>query len=156
MGNGWILLMMGALFVGLGYLGVPVAFSLMAGVIVATLLTPISLPSIMGQLFNGVDSEALLAVPFFLLVGELMTSANVVGRMIDFSQALIGHLRGGLAQVVTLSSIFFSSISGSSSAYVSVLRRPLARSMEGEGHDRGFTAALISSGSTMSYPIPPS
>src|SRR5260370_21100310 len=129
MGNGWILLMMGALFLGLGYLGVPVAFSLMAGVIVATLLTPISLPSIMGQLFNGIDSEALLAVPFFLLVGELMTSANVVGRMINLSQSMIGHLRGGLPQVVTLFSMFFSGISGSSSAGVAVLTPPLAPSV---------------------------
>ena len=71
--NGWILILMAALFLGLGYIGVPVAFSLTAGVLVATMLTPISLPSIIGQLFNGVDSEALLAVPFFLLVGELMT-----------------------------------------------------------------------------------
>ena len=102
MSNGWILILMGALFLGLGYIGVPVAFSLTAGVLVATMLTPISLPSIIGQLFNGIDSEALLAVPFFLLVGELMTSANVVGRMITLSQAMIGHLRGGLAQVVTL------------------------------------------------------
>src|SRR6266852_6559733 len=156
MGNGWILLMMGALFLGLGYIGVPVAFSLTAGVIVATMLTPISLPSIMGQLFNGVDSEALLAVPFFLLVGELMTSTNVVIRMINLSQALIGHLRGGLAQVVTLFSMFFSGISGSSSADVAVLSRTLARSMEEEGYDRGFTAALIASASTMANLIPPS
>ena len=99
MSHGWILVLMGGLFLGLGYLGVPVAFSITAGVLVATMLTPISLPSIIGQLFNGVDSEALLAVPFFLLVGELMTSANVVGRMITLSQAMIGHMRGGLAQV---------------------------------------------------------
>src|SRR5205814_1909873 len=72
MSHGWILVLMGGLFLGLGYLGVPVAFSITAGVLVATMLTPISLPSIIGQLFNGVDSEALLAVPFFLLVGELM------------------------------------------------------------------------------------
>src|SRR5205807_3888194 len=63
-----------ALFLGFGYIGVPVAFSLTAGVLVATAMTPISLPSMIGQLFNGVDSEALLAVPFFLLVGELMRS----------------------------------------------------------------------------------
>src|SRR5580693_2426074 len=75
-----ILLIMTALFLALGYLGVPVAFSLMAGVIVGTMLTPISLQSIVGQAFNGVDSEALMAIPFFLLVGELMTSANVVVR----------------------------------------------------------------------------
>src|SRR4051794_23638131 len=147
---------MGALFLGLGYLGVPVAFSLTAGVLVATMLTPISLPSIIGQLFNGIDSEALLAVPFFLLVGELMTSANVVGRMIVLSQTIIGHVRGGLAQVVTLFSMFFSGISGSSSADVAVLSRTLAPSMAREGYDPGFTAALIASASTMANLIPPS
>jgi C4-dicarboxylate transporter, DctM subunit len=156
MSSGWILVLMGALFLGLGYIGVPVAFSLTAGVIVATLLTPISIPSMMGQLFNGVDSEALLAVPFFLLVGELMTSTNVVVRMINLSQALIGHLRGGLAQVVTLFSMFFSGISGSSSADVAVLSRTLGPAMEKEGYDRGFTAALIASASTMANLIPPS
>jgi len=154
--HGWILILMGALFLGLGYIGVPVAFSITAGVLVATMLTPISLPSIIGQLFNGVDSEALLAVPFFLLVGELMTSANVVGRMITLSQTMIGHLRGGLAQVVTLFSMFFSGISGSSSADVAVLSRTLAPSMAREGYDPGFTAALIASASTMANLIPPS
>src|SRR6266478_2749015 len=156
MSQGAILLLMGGLFLGLGYLGVPVAFSITAGVLVATMLTPISLPSIIGQLFNGIDSEALLAVPFFLLVGELMTSANVVGRMIALSQALIGHMRGGLAQVVTLFSMFFSGISGSSSADVAVLSRTLAPSMAREGYDPGFTAALIASASTMANLIPPS
>src|SRR5437588_6386570 len=156
MSHGWILVLMGGLFLGLGYLGVPVAFSITAGVLVATMLTPISLPSIIGQLFNGVDSEALLAVPFCLLVGELMTSANVVGRMITLSQAMIGHMRGGLAQVVTLFSMFFSGISGSSSADVAVLSRTLAPSMAREGYDPGFTAALIASASTMANLIPPS
>ncbi len=156
MSNGWILIIMGALFLGLGYIGVPVAFALTAGVLVATLMTPISLPSIIGQLFNGIDSEALLAVPFFLLVGELMTSADVVGRMINLSQAMIGHMRGGLAQVVTLFSMFFSGISGSSSADVAVLSRTLAPPMAREGYDPGFTAALIASASTMANLIPPS
>src|SRR5437868_3314254 len=154
--HGWILILMGALFLGLGYIGVPVAFSITAGVLVATMLTPISLPSIIGQLFNGVDSEALLAVPFFLLVGELMTSANVVGRMITLSQALIGHLRGGLAQVVTLFSMFFAGISGSSAADVAILSRTLAPEMKREGYDLAFTAALIASASTMANLIPPS
>src|SRR3954465_535590 len=154
--HGWILVMMAALFLGFGYIGVPVAFSLTAGVLVATAMTPISVPSMIGQLFNGVDSEALLAVPFFLLVGELMTSANVVERMITLSQSMIGHVRGGLAQVVTLFSMFFSGISGSSSADVAVLSRTLAPSMAREGYDPGFTAALIASASTMANLIPPS
>ncbi len=156
MSSGAILLLMGFLFLAFGYLGVPVAFSLIAGVLIATALTPISFPSMIAQLFNGIDSEALLAVPFFLLVGELMTSANVVGRMINLSQAMIGHLRGGLAQVVTLFSMFFSGISGSSSADVAVLSRTLAPSMAKEGYDPGFVAALIASASTMANLIPPS
>jgi len=69
MNNGLILGLMTLLFLGLGYLGVPVAFALMAGVLAATALTPVSFPSIIGQMFHGIDSEALLAVPFFLLVG---------------------------------------------------------------------------------------
>src|SRR3990172_10774534 len=103
MSQGMILVLMGAMFLGLGYMGVPVAFALIGGVLVAPTLTPISFQSMIGQLFHGIDSETLLAIPFFfLLVGELMSSANVVYRMIALAQALVGHLRGGLAQVVTL------------------------------------------------------
>jgi C4-dicarboxylate transporter DctM subunit len=154
--QGWVLLIMGGLFLGLGYLGVPVPFAIMAGVFAATALTPISMASMVGQLFNGLDAEALLAVPFFLLVGELMTSADVTRRMIVLAQALVGHLRGGLAQVVTLFSMFFAGISGSSTADVAVLSRTVAPEMDREGYDRGFTAALIASASTIANLIPPS
>src|SRR5215470_15443159 len=94
--NGLIIGLMAGLFLLFGYMGVPVAFSLIAGVVIGTLFTPVSLPSIMTQLFNGIDAEALMAIPFFLLVGELMTSANIVVRIADLSQALVGHVRGGL------------------------------------------------------------
>ena len=83
-----------------------------------------------GQMFHGIDSETLLAVPFFLLVGELMTSANVTQRMIRLAQTMVGHLRGGLAQVVTLFSMFFAGISGSSTADVAVLSRTVAPEMD--------------------------
>ena len=111
--NGLIVSLMAVLFLVFGYLGVPVAFSLIAGVVIGTLFTPVSLPSIIAQLFNGIDAEPLMAVPFFLLVGELRTSANVVIRIANLSQALVGHVRGGLAQVVTVFSMFFSGMSGS-------------------------------------------
>jgi C4-dicarboxylate transporter, DctM subunit len=156
MTNGLLIFLMAFLFLFLGYLGVPVAFALIAGVLVVTAFTPISLPSIMTQLFNGMDVEALLAVPFFLLVGELMTAANVTARMITLSQALIGHVRGGLAQVVTVFSMFFAGISGSSAADVAVLSRSLGPDMKREGYDAAFTAALIASASTMANLIPPS
>ena len=156
MPNSAILLIMTALFLTLGYLGVPVAFSLMAGVIVGTMLTPISLQSIVGQAFNGVNSEALMAIPFFLLVGELMTSANVVVRIAELSQALVGHIRGGLAQVTTVFSMFFSGMSGSSSADVAVLSRTMARPMAKEGYSPAFVAALIAAASTIANLVPPS
>jgi tripartite ATP-independent transporter DctM subunit len=110
----------------------------------------------MTQLFNGIDVEALLAVPFFLLVGELMTASNVTTRMIKLSQALIGHVRGGLAQVVTVFSMFFAGVSGSSAADVAVLARSLGPDMKREGYNAGFVAALIASASTMANLIPPS
>jgi tripartite ATP-independent transporter DctM subunit len=147
---------MAFLFLSLGYLGVPVAFALIAAVLIVTAFTPVSYASMMAQLFNGMDVEALLAVPFFLLVGDLMTSANVTVRMVQLSQTLVGHVRGGLAQVVTLFSMFFSGISGSSTADVAVLTRTLGPEMNREGYDRAFTAALIASASTMANLIPPS
>jgi tripartite ATP-independent transporter DctM subunit len=156
MPNSAILLIMTLLFLVLGYLGVPVAFSLMAGVIVGTMFTPITLQSIVGQMFNGVDSEALLAIPFFLLVGELMTSSNVIERIAELSQALVGHVRGGLAQVTTVFSMFFSGMSGSSSADVAVLTRTMARPMAKEGYSPAFVAALIAAASTIANLVPPS
>src|SRR5256884_1230092 len=156
MSSGMILVVMGGLFLLLGYMGVPVAFAIIAGVLVATAFTPISFQSMIGQLFHGIDSETLLAVPFFLLVGELMSSADVTHRMIRLAQTLVGHLRGGLAQVVTLFSMFFAGISGSSAADVAVLSRTVAPEMDKERYDRAFSAALIASASTMANLIPPS
>jgi C4-dicarboxylate transporter DctM subunit len=156
MNSGLVILTMATLFLGLGYLGVPVAFAIMAGVLVATAFTPVSLPSIVGQLFHGIDAEALLAVPFFLLVGELMTSARITTQMITLAQTMVGHFRGGLAQVVTLFSMFFAGISGSSTADVAVLARTVGPEMHREGYDKAFTAALIAAASTIANMIPPS
>lgn len=156
MNSGFIILTMAGLFLGLGYLGVPVAFAIMAGVFFATAMTPVSMSSMVGQLFHGIDSEALLAVPFFLLVGELMSSARITTQMIKLAQTLVGHLRGGLAQVVTVFSMFFAGISGSSTADVAVLARTVGPEMYREGYDKAFTAALIAAASTIANMIPPS
>jgi C4-dicarboxylate transporter, DctM subunit len=156
MNHALILALMTALFLFFGYSGVPVAFALMGGVFIGTLFTPISLPSIVGQLFNGIDSEALMAIPFFLLVGELMTSANITYRIVDLSKAIVGRMRGGLAQVVTVFSMVFSGMSGSATADVAVLSRTMAKPMADEGYDPAFVAALIAAASTIAILIPPS
>jgi tripartite ATP-independent transporter DctM subunit len=151
-----ILVLMSACFLAFGYLGVPVPFALMAGVFVGALLADVSLAAILQKVFDGVDNEALLAIPFFLLVGELMSSANVVQRIANLSVALVGHIRGGLSQVVTVFSMFFSEMSGSTTADVAVMSRALGPPMKKEGYSGPFIAAIIAAASTIAALVPPS
>jgi C4-dicarboxylate transporter, DctM subunit len=151
-----ILGLMTFLFLLFGYLGVPVAFSLMAGVFVGTLFTDVTFATIIQKMFDGVDAEALLAIPFFLLVGELMSSANVVVRISNLSLALVGHIRGGLSQTVAVFSMFFSEMSGSTTADVAVMTRAIGGPMKQEGYSAPFIAALIAAASTIAALVPPS
>src|SRR6202162_2384777 len=143
-------------FLFFGYLGVPVPFSLLAGVFVGATLADVSLAAIIQKIFDGVDSEALLAIPFFLRVGELMSSANVVVRIANLSLSLVGHIRGGLSQVVVVFSMFFSEMSGSTTADVAVMSRALGGPMKREGYSPAFIAAIIASASTIAALVPPS
>ena len=143
-------------FLSFGYLGVPVAFSLLGGVLIGAMFTDVSHTAIIQKMFDGMDSEALLAIPFFLLVGELMSSANVVQRVANLSLALVGHIRGGLSQVVTVFSMFFSEMSGSTTADVAVISRALGGPMKREGYDPAFIAAIIAAASTIAALVPPS
>jgi C4-dicarboxylate transporter DctM subunit len=151
-----ILAIMTLCFLAFGYLGVPVPFALMAGVFVGAVLADVSLAAILQKVFDGMDNEALLAIPFFLLVGELMASANVVGRIANLSLALVGHIRGGLSQVVTVFSMFFSEMSGSTTADVAVMSRALGPPMKKEGYSGPFIAAIIAAASTIAALVPPS
>src|SRR5215467_7578488 len=117
-------------FLFFGYLGVPVPFVLLGGVLGGSMLADGSLAAIIQMVFDGVDNEALLSIPFFLLVGELMSSANVVVRIANLSMALVGQMRGGLSQVVTVFSMFFSEMSGSTTADVAVMSRALGGPMK--------------------------
>ena len=151
-----VLLLMAFCFLFFGYLGVPVAFSLLAGVLIGASFTDVSHTALIQKMFDGMDSEALLAIPFFLLVGELMSSANVVQRVANLSLALVGHVRGGLSQVVTVFSMFFSEMSGSTTADVAVISRALGGPMRREGYSPPFIAAIIAAASTIAALVPPS
>jgi C4-dicarboxylate transporter, DctM subunit len=151
-----ILASMSFCFLLFGYLGVPVPFALLAGVFVGATLIDVSLAAIVQKVFDGVDNEALLAIPFFLLVGELMSSANVVARVANLSLSLVGHIRGGLSQVVTVFSMFFSEMSGSTTADVAVISRALGGPMKKEGYRPAFIAAIIAAASTIAALVPPS
>ena len=156
MSSALVLGLMTVLFLGFGYMGVPVAFALMGGVLIGTAFTDVTFATLIQKMFDGIDSEALLAIPFFLLVGELMSSANVVDRIARLSLSLVGHIRGGLAQSVAVFSMFFSEMSGSTSADVAVISRALGDPMKREGYDAPFIAAIIAAASTIAALVPPS
>ncbi len=108
------------------------------------------------NVYNGMDSFPLMALPFFVLAGELMNRGGITMRLVEFSQALMGHLRGGLAHVNILSSILFAGLSGSAVADTSALGSTLIPAMEKNGYSRKFAAAITAASSVIGPIIPPS
>lgn len=108
------------------------------------------------NLYNGMDSFPLMALPFFMLAGEIMNRGGITTRLVEFSQALMGHLRGGLAHVNILSSILFAGLSGSAVADTSALGSTLIPAMEKNGYTRRFAAAVTAASSVIGPIIPPS
>lgn len=108
------------------------------------------------NVYNGMDSFPLMAIPFFMLAGEMMNKGGITIRLVQFSQALMGHLRGGLAQVNILSSILFAGLSGSAVADTSALGSMLIPAMEKEGYARRYAAAITAASSVIGPIIPPS
>ena len=108
------------------------------------------------NVYNGMDSFPLMALPFFMLAGELMNRGGITTRLVEFSQALMGHFRGGLAHVNILSSILFAGLSGSAVADTSALGSTLIPAMEKNGYSRKFAAAVTAASSVIGPIIPPS
>lgn len=150
-----ILLMLG-IFLFLAFTGTPVAIAMLAGALTGALLADVSYSTIIGEMFNGVDSVPLMAVPFFMLLAQQMDSSKVAGVLIRFAQTIVGHVRSGLAQINALFSMLFAGISGSAAADVAANSRVLLPAMKREGYDPASSAALIAAASTIAIMIPPS
>ncbi|MGB3553869.1 MAG: TRAP transporter large permease [Jannaschia sp.] len=108
------------------------------------------------NVYNGMDSFPLMAIPFFMLAGEMMNRGGITMRLVEFSQALVGHFRAGLAQVNILSSMLFAGLSGSAVADTSALGSMLIPAMQREGYTRRFAAAITAASSVIGPIIPPS
>ncbi|ABV94486.1 TRAP dicarboxylate transporter [Dinoroseobacter shibae DFL 12 = DSM 16493] len=108
------------------------------------------------NVYNGMDSFPLMAIPFFMLAGELMNRGGITLRLVEFAQALMGHFRGGLAHVNILSSMLFAGLSGSAVADTSALGSMLIPAMEKQGYTRRFAAAITAASSVIGPIIPPS
>ncbi len=140
------------------FLGLPVFFGLLAapGLLLYAAGMERDLTLLYRNVYNGMDSFPLMAIPFFMLAGELMNRSGITLRLVEFSQALIGHLRGGLAHVNVLSSMLFAGLSGSAVADVSALGSMLIPAMEKNGYTKKFAAAITAASSIIGPIIPPS
>jgi C4-dicarboxylate transporter DctM subunit len=147
---------MGAAFVFTLVIGVPIAFCLGLTALVGLLIWgKVSLVLIPQRMFTGVDSFVLMAVPFFMLAGELMGTSGILNRLLRFADLLVGRMRGGLAQVNIVSSMVFAGVSGSAIADASALGSALIPTMRKQyGND--FSAGVCASAAVMGPIIPPS
>lgn len=139
-------------------LGVPIAISLIwasvAGFLSSIYYIPLEV--VPQRILTSVDSFPLLAIPFFMLTGEFMMSGSMGRRIAGFAFATVGWIRAGLAQVSTLTSMFFAGISGSGAADTAAVGKMMIPMMEEKGYDKGFAAATVASAGTIAVVIPPS
>lgn len=146
-------------FIILLSLGVPIAFSIGISGIVTMLVTIDSLPAFTTfaqRMATGLDSFALLAIPFFILAGNIMNSGGIAHRLIDFAKVLVGGLTGGLAYVNVIANMLFGAISGSAAAAASAIGSIMGTEMKKENYDDNFSAAVNISSATTGLSIPPS
>ena len=139
-------------------IGLPVFFGLLAapGLLLYLNGQERDITLLYRNVYNGIDSFPLMAIPFFMLAGELMNRGGITMRLVEFSQAFMGHLRGGLAHVNVLSSMLFAGLSGSAVADTSALGSMLIPAMEKQGYTRKFAAAITAASSVIGPIIPPS
>lgn len=137
-------------------IGIPIGFSLGVGAVAALLVKGYNIGVIAVRMFTGIDSFPIMAIPFFVLAGELMNATGITKRLVEFSDVLVGHLKGGLAHVNIVASMFFAGITGSAVADTSAIGSMLIPAMVEQGFDVDFSAAVTASSSVIGPIIPPS
>ncbi|WP_420005685.1 TRAP transporter large permease [Arenibacterium sp. LLYu02] len=139
-------------------IGAPIAIAIIAALLVfmATGEAPYTLRIVASEMFRSLNSFPLLAIPLFVLAGELMNESGITGRIIAFANVLVGRMRAGLAMVNIWASVIFAGLSGSAVADTSALGRVFIPEMEKHGYDRSFAAALTAASSVIGPIIPPS
>jgi C4-dicarboxylate transporter DctM subunit len=136
--------------------GTPIAIAMIAASGLVIGLEGIPLTIVAQRVFAGLQSFPLLAVPLFTLAGSLMNESGISERLFGFSRALVGHIRGGLAQTAIIGNVFLAGISGSSVADTAATTRVLVPQLERDGYSRAFGAALSACGGMLGPIIPPS
>ncbi|PKM49661.1 MAG: hypothetical protein CVV02_15020 [Firmicutes bacterium HGW-Firmicutes-7] len=143
-------------FIILLMLKVPVTFSLALSTVLTALYYQVPLMTIMLKMVKGIESSSLMAIPFFIIAGEIMGAGGISRRLIEFANVMVGRVRGGLAQVNILASMFFGGISGSAVADVSSIGAILIPMMKKSGYDDDYSVAVTVTSSCQGVIIPPS
>ena len=136
--------------------GVPIAFSLGFSALAYLLIAGVPVTVIPQTMFAGLDSFVMLAIPAFILAGNLMNAGGITNRIIDFANALVGHIRGGLALTNVASSLGFGGISGTALSDTASIGSVMIPAMKKQGYGSGFSAAVTSISSTVGPMLPPS
>lgn len=140
-------------------IGVPIAWSIGISSLFTMVVSIPAMPAfttVAQRMATGLDSFALLAIPFFILAGQLMNRGGIARRLIDFAKTLVGSLPGGLAHVNIIAAMLFGAISGSAVAAASAIGGFMGKRMEDEGYDKSFGAAVNITSATTGMTIPPS
>jgi len=145
------------IFVATMLVGIPIAFVLgCSGLYYFLFVGNVPMDMIGQKLYSGCDNFVLLAIPFFILAGELMNRAKITDSLVNFAKLLVGRIPGAMAQVTVVCSIFFAGITGSGVADVAALGSVLIPSMRKEGYTAQYAAAITVAGSVIGPIIPPS
>ncbi|MCA1754601.1 MAG: TRAP transporter large permease [Spirochaeta sp.] len=137
-------------------LGIPVAITIGITSMIALWLGEINLLMVSQRMFAGTDSFALIAVPFFILAGDLLAKGKVSEKLVEFADSIFGFLKGGLSVVAVLAGMFFAAISGSGAATTAAVGSSLIPELKRKGYDEASSASLIASAGTIGVVIPPS
>lgn len=139
-------------------IGIPISLVLGMTTIVYFLVTGnyVLLESTPQRLYSGMENFGLLAIPLFMLTGELMNTGGITNRLVSFARVMVGHVRGGLAYVTVIANMFLASILGSANAQAAMMSKVMVPEMEKEGYNREFSSALTLASSIVAPIIPPS
>ncbi len=144
------------LLLGLILVSVPIFLSIGVSTAIAFIVAKLPLFMIPQKMFDGVNSYVLLAVPLFMLAGSIMDQGGISKRLVDFSESLVGHFKGGLAITSILSSMLFAGVSGSAAADTAAVGSVLIPEMKKKGYNKNFAASIIATGGSIGVIIPPS
>lgn len=148
----------GLFFLFVMLLGVPIGVCLsLAGIFyIFAIDATVLLQSFPSQMFGGVDSYGLIAIPLFILIGEIMSSGGITRRLVELAMGFVGSVRGGLAYVNILANMMLASIIGSATAQVAIMAKIMVPEMEKQGYDKTFAAGVTVYGGMLGPIIPPS